>query len=106
MQYFLSLYICAVQKIKLFISAGLIVLLFAMQLATLHQFSHDDSSTVCDICLVAQQVQSLDYMPVDAATVPTYIPIEVPQGIVNEYAFAKAELLSYYHLSRPPPVDC
>jgi len=95
----------AVQKTQKYLSTGLILLLFAMQLGTLHQFSHDENSVPCKICLTAHQAQSLDYNPVAGIEAPEVSWVFIKQDIGTEYAFAKAELLSFSYLSRPPPVS-
>ncbi|PRP67040.1 hypothetical protein [Nonlabens agnitus] len=94
------------QKVKTYISVGFILLFLSMQLGSVHQFTHDDGSLPCTICLVSQHAQTLDYTPANFIEVPVFFMPHVEQDVVIEYAFAKAEHLSHYHLSRPPPVDC
>lgn len=101
-----DLYIWNVSNFKNFISAGLVLIFLSMQLGSLHQLTHDDSTVPCKVCITAQQSQGLDYLLQNQVQIPnpTWIFISIEDQV--EYAFAKAEPLSYYHLSRPPPVNC
>jgi hypothetical protein len=89
-----------------YISISFLALFLAAQSTALHQFSHSDATVPCKICLVAQHFQTLDYTPVAVTEAPVGIYVMVPQETKNEYAFAKAETLSTYYASRPPPVTC
>jgi hypothetical protein len=93
-------------KFRNFISISFLALFIAAQSTVLHHFSHDDASIPCNICLVAQHLQTLDYTTVTFTEVPVTIYVLVMQETKNEYAFAKAETLSTYYASRPPPVIC
>ena len=92
-----------VQKFRNFISLSLLVLFFAAQSTALHQFSHEDAAAPCKICLVSHQFHHLDFATPAIAQVPISIQAFFYQKVEKEFAFAKANSLSFYHLSRPPP---
>ena len=100
------MYLYTVQRFKIYISTGLLTVFLALQLSVLHQFAHDDSTVTCTMCTIVQHVQSVDYTaPIAAESIDT-VWIFVCSDDVKEYAFAKAEQLSFFHLSRPPPINC
>ncbi|WP_194851264.1 hypothetical protein [Nonlabens antarcticus] len=55
---------------------------------------------------MGQHFQSLTFNSAAVVQVPVNILVAVKKDTENYYAFAKAETLSTYYASRPPPVTC
>jgi len=88
---------------KSIIASFLLLLFIAAQLSVVHEFSHEEDSTECAICIVAQDFQTQSF---DVAAAVEFDPIafvRIKEKIDVDLAFAKAESQSIIHTTRPPP---
>jgi hypothetical protein len=88
---------------KSFIASFLLLLFTAAQISVVHEFSHDEESTECAICIVAQNFQTQSFDLSATAEFDPIVLISVKENIVVDLAFAKAESQSFIHTTRPPP---
>ena len=84
---------------KSIIASFLLLLFTAAQISVVHEFSHDEDSTECAICIV--QTQSFDLSA--AVEFDSIALVSIKENIVVDLAFAKAESQSIIHTTRPPP---
>ncbi|MGJ8685463.1 MAG: hypothetical protein ACSHWW_12610 [Nonlabens sp.] len=91
-------------KRRLFISRLLLAIFVMVQLSTLHELGHEDSSHNCDICIVAHDMQStaLEIQPVLVIETPVVFTF-YKQDSYEYYASAKAYSKTSHLSIRPPP---
>jgi hypothetical protein len=90
-------------KIKNLVSVLLLAIFVSVQLMDFHTFTHDDDSVECEICVLSNQQDSLDYDLPAPALIPVTVLHEYAVTMVDYNAFAKAQSYTNFHLSRPPP---
>ncbi|MFT7119349.1 MAG: hypothetical protein ACI9LF_001738 [Flavobacteriales bacterium] len=88
---------------KSIIASFLLLLFTAAQISVVHEFSHDEDSTECAICLVAQNFQTQSYDLSASVEFDSIALVSIKENIVVDLAFAKAESQSIIHTTRPPP---
>jgi hypothetical protein len=88
---------------KSIIASFLLLLFTAAQISVVHEFSHDEDSTECAICIVAQNFQTQSFDLSSAVEFDSIALVSIKENIVVDLAFAKAESQSIIHTTRPPP---
>jgi hypothetical protein len=90
---------------KSIIASFLLLLFTAMQISIVHEFSHDDDSIDCDICLIAHNFQSQSYDLAPQLDFHPSVLVSSKEKVVIDIAFAKAESQPIVHTTRPPPAS-
>ncbi|WP_124979992.1 hypothetical protein [Nonlabens xiamenensis] len=86
------------------ILATIFLMVFAAaQLTALHEFSHDDQGSDCEICLIAHDFQQTDFALTEAISFEIVEINPVSKLMIVETAFAKADSHTSLFFTRPPP---
>jgi hypothetical protein len=88
---------------KSIIASFLLLLFTAAQISVVHEFSHEEDSTECAICIVAQNFQTQSFDVSASVEFDSIVFVSTKEKIVVDLAFAKAESQSIIHTTRPPP---
>ncbi len=90
---------------KSIIASFLLLLFTAMQISIVHEFSHDDDSIDCEICMIAHNLQAQSYDLAPQLDFHPPVPASSTEKVVIHLAFAKAESQPTVHTTRPPPAS-
>ena len=90
---------------KSIIASFLLLLFTAMQISIVHEFSHDDDSIDCEICMIAHNLQAQSYDIAPQLDFHPPVPASSTEKVVIHLAFAKAESQPTVHTTRPPPAS-
>jgi hypothetical protein len=88
---------------KSIIASFLLLLFTAAQISVVHEFSHEEDSKECAICIVAQNFQTQSFDVSASVAFDPIVFVSIKEKIVIDLAFAKAESQSIIHTTRPPP---
>lgn len=81
----------------------MLLLFTAMQISIVHEFSHEDDSIDCEMCMIAHKVQAQSYDLTPQLDFHPPVPVSSKEKVVIDIAFAKAESQPTVHTTRPPP---